>query len=151
MTRHCDYVLVLWADQFEEAPATIFVTALREAGLRVKVVGLTPPPISGSHGLALVPDLTLDQALGLVTQVVCLVIPQGIRGLQRFSDDPRLQKLLDLVAKNRARFVVGPLKEGDILKFDWFLLPALERLIVYPESEDLLKFTHKLIRSLLED
>ncbi|NJN98486.1 MAG: DJ-1/PfpI family protein [Anaerolineales bacterium] len=83
MARHRDYVFVLWADQFEEAPATIFVTELREAGLRVKVVGATPAPISGLHGLALVPDLTLDQALTLLAQVICLIIPQTGRGYLR--------------------------------------------------------------------
>ena len=65
MRKLNDYVLVLWAERFDEAAATIFVTVLREAGLRVKVVGLTPPPVSGAHGLALVPDLSLDQALPL--------------------------------------------------------------------------------------
>ena len=63
MTKPVQYVFVLWGKGFYEASATIFVTELRRAGLRVKVVGLTQRRTSGAFGLALVPDVTLDQIL----------------------------------------------------------------------------------------
>ena len=40
MTSADGVVFVLWGSQFDEAPATIFITEFRNAGLRVKVVGL---------------------------------------------------------------------------------------------------------------
>ncbi len=63
MPRTQDYVFVLWGDRFEEVAATIFVAELRQAGLRVKVVSLTRRRVNGGHGLALLPDLTLEEAL----------------------------------------------------------------------------------------
>lgn len=144
MPHYRNYIFVLWADQFEEAPATIFVTELRQAGLRVKVVGLTPRPISGSHGLALTPDWTLDQALALAAQAVCLIIPQRAVGLQSLEHDPRLQKLVDLAAENQARLVMGPLSGLDMLELKLFPLPLVDKIMVYPEGEDLLAFARDL-------
>ena len=57
------YVFVLWGDGFDEATATTFVTELREVGLPVKIVSLTAHQPKGKRGVALVSDLTLDQAL----------------------------------------------------------------------------------------
>ncbi len=144
MARHRDYVFVLWADQFEEAPAAIFVTALREAGLRVKVVGATPAPIFGSHGLALSPDLTLDQALTLLAQVICLIIPQTGQGLFALKNDPRLSQFFDLLCKNQARIVLGALQGVDLDKLKLFPLAGSSQFIFYPEGEGLVFFAREL-------
>jgi len=148
MPKSNDIIFVLWGDNFEEAAATIFVTELREAGLRVKVVGLTPPNIKGSRGLALVPDLTLEQALPLAGQSVCLVIPCASPGIKRLNNDPRLGQLFRLARSNKAKFVVGQLRESDITDFGLLLLYA-ERVFMYPDREDLVKFARKLADSLL--
>ena len=50
------YVFVLWGAQFDEAPATVFVSELRNAGINVKVVGLHGQHITGAHGISLKPD-----------------------------------------------------------------------------------------------
>ena len=68
MIQNNDYIFVLWASEFEETTATIFVTELRQAGLPVKIVGLTRRISKGAHGLALVPDITLEQAIPLASQ-----------------------------------------------------------------------------------
>jgi hypothetical protein len=142
-----DYVFVLWGDKFEEAIATIFVTELREAGLRVKVVGLTPQRISGLHGLALVPDLTLDQALPLASQAMCLVIPNAASGLKRLKNDPRLREFFAIARANRAKFIIGSSGQADLA--DLGLGPiAEESLVVYPEHEGLVEFARELGGSL---
>ena len=41
MTISDSHIFVLWGNGFDEAMTAIFVTELRRAGLRVKVVGLT--------------------------------------------------------------------------------------------------------------
>ncbi len=149
MSQHNRYVLVLWADQFEEVPAAIFVTELRNAGLRVKVVGLTSRPSSGSHGLALTPDLTLDQALAQASQAICLIIPQTVQGLHRLNHEPRLQKFFDLAYYHGARLVIGaPGSPSPGEKVD--LLPPAAQWMLYPEGEALLKFARVLADLLRE-
>ena len=56
MSKPDNYIFVLWADKFEEVTATVFITELRKAGLRAKLVGLTRQQTSGAYGLALAPD-----------------------------------------------------------------------------------------------
>ena len=107
MLKANDYVFVLWGDKFEEAAATIFVTAFREAGIRVKVIGLTAQRISGAHGLALVPDLTLDQALRLASNAVCVILPYTSRGIKRLRNDPRIMEFFSLANSNNARLRFG--------------------------------------------
>jgi len=151
MAQHHAYVFVLWGDKFEEAPAAIFVTELRQAGLRVKVVGLTPRPIAGSHGLILGADLTLDQALPQAARARCVVIPLAGPDLQRLKNDPRLHQFFDLAHQNQARFVVGPSNEVGMHQPQTFPLLTTDNLLVYPEGEPLLEFSHELARLLLDD
>jgi hypothetical protein len=143
------YVFVLWAAQFEEAPAAIFVTTLRQAGLRVKVVGLTARPTSGSHGLTLTPDLTLDQALPLAAEAVCLVIPQGTAGLQSLKNEPRLQKFFELLGKNQAGLVIGPFQPEEL--GDWLADWGPEQVLIYPHEAELIPFVHNLAQGLQEE
>ena len=147
MSKYRDYVLVLWGDEFEEVAATIFVTGLREAGLRVKVVGLTPPHIAGAHGLALVPDLTLDQALALAEHAICVVIPYASPGFKRLKNDPRIPALLSQAQANQAKVILGPLHEADLAQ-SGLLLVSPEQVIVYPDNGALMEFVHKLGGSL---
>lgn len=151
MARRDDYVFVLWGDRFEEAPATIFITELRQAGLRVKIVGITPRPILGTHGLGLIADLTLDQALPLAAQARCIIIPLPAPDLHRLKNDPRLQQFFDLAHQNQASFVVGPLKGVALHELELFPVSALDAILVYPEREPLLGFARELPRSLLAD
>ncbi len=150
MLNFRDYVFVLWADQFEEATATIFVTELREAGLRVKVVGLTLQQISGSHGLALVPDLSLDQALPLATSAMAVIIPCASRGIKRLKNDPRLHSFFYQAYSNQAKFVLDPLNETDLLQVGLFPVSA-DKMIAYPGNEDLVEFVRSLAGSLSRD
>jgi hypothetical protein len=147
MSKSRDYVFVLWGDRFDEAAATIFITELREAGLRVKVVGLTPRQIGGVHGLALVPDLTLDQGLTLASQAICVVIPTTVQWSERFNNDPRIAKFIAHVSSNQTRFVVGM---GDETMITGLKLPASveENIMIYPEAEDLVKFAREMAKLL---
>ena len=149
MSNSNGYIFLLWGERFEEAVATIFVTELREAGLRVKMVGLTLRRISGSHGLVLVPDLTLDQALPLATQATCLVIPHSTYGLKRLKNDPRLREFFDQALANQARLVLAQLNETDLADLGLSHMPAVEQVMVYPvNSIKLVEFARQLANSL---
>lgn len=138
-----DYVFVLWGDGFDETVATIFITELREAGLLVKVVGLTARQISGARGLALVPDLTLDQALPLASQAICLIIPTAVRRSEQLNNDPRLDQFFEQASANQAKFIAGRRYQTGLAGLE---LPALAKgdVIIYPELEDVVKFAREM-------
>ncbi len=107
MTEAKDHCFVLWADRFDEVAAVVFVAELRRAGLWVKLVGLPGPSFVGRHGLALTPDLTLDEALALAERVACIVVPCDSPAMQRVVNDPRLAELLEQAEAGRAQIVAG--------------------------------------------
>ena len=53
--------LVLVADSFEEETAIACVRALRDAGMAVTLVGLKAGPVTGSRGITVQADLSLEQ------------------------------------------------------------------------------------------
>ena len=87
-------IFVLWGESFDETAAVFVITGLREAGVRVRVVGLSGPCAKGSHGLGLQADCTLDEALAAVDQAIAVVIPCTMACFQRFWGDPRVQRLV---------------------------------------------------------
>jgi 4-methyl-5(b-hydroxyethyl)-thiazole monophosphate biosynthesis len=85
-------VLVPLAPGFEEIEATVIIDVLRRAGVDVIVAGLAPGPVTGSHGITLVPDRTLDEvdAAGLAM----VVLPGGMPGAQHLKEDERVLALV---------------------------------------------------------
>jgi len=103
MARAQPTIFVLWGEHFDEAAAVLVVTTLRAAGLRVKVVGLGGRCLKGRHGLGLLADLTLDQALAQADQALCVVVPCSPPIFQRARDDPRVEEFLARVQGNEAK------------------------------------------------
>lgn len=134
-------VFVLWATNFDEAAASVFVSELRNAGLRVQVVGLHGQQIAGAHGLVLGVDRLLDDALRYAGQARCLVIPASLRSLATYEDDPRLRQFIEQVQTAGARIVAA---DDDYAAVQ--LLP--ESVEVYPPGEDVFQFARQLARSL---
>lgn len=87
-------VCVLWGEHFDEVSAILTISTLREAGVRVKVVGVRGAWAKGAHGLGLHADWTLDEALAAVDQVIGVVIPCTITIFQGLLVDPRINDLL---------------------------------------------------------
>jgi len=149
MYNFSDYVFVLWGEQFDEVSAAIFVRELRQVGLRVKVVGLTSRRINGASGLALLPDLTLEQALPLANNTACLIIPYTSTGANRLKCDPRLRKFFDQAFTNRAKFVIGRLNDGNVTNLGLFPTSATDNITTYPENGSMVEFARELAGSLL--
>lgn len=149
MTTLDRYVIVLWANDFEETAATLFVTELRRAGLRVKVVGLTRRRSPGVCGLALDPDLTLDDALPLAGKTVCVVIPCSSPRVKQLKNDPRLREFLAQVDLNQAKLVLSPLGEEELM--DLQLFAGSGKTLFYPSREDMLEFVWELAATLRQD
>lgn len=92
MTR----VLVPLADGFEETEAVTVIDILRRGGLEVVTAGLEAGPVHGSHGIPVVPDKTLDEALADDYEMV--VLPGGMPGADNLEKDPRIAGLLTRLA-----------------------------------------------------
>lgn len=137
MTRIQPLVLVLWGDQFDEAAATLFVATLRDAGVRVQVVGVDGRRASGRRGLQMSADLSIHRALALSQVVTHVVLPCAATHYRRLREDPLVTQLLGRTAAAGAQFVIGvpPATCSDEHSLP---LPAtdpplpLERIQVYP-------------------
>jgi hypothetical protein len=143
VTDILDDVLVLWGQGFDEITASIFVVELRRAGIRVKLMGLNSRQIAGQHGLALVPDLTLGQALRRANRTRCLILPAPVAAIKQFSYDPRLAELLGLAASNQALLVMDSLPTHDLLLSNPLLQSfpnVLANVLAYPSFEELVSF-----------
>lgn len=89
-------VLVPLARGCEELEAVTVVDLLRRAGINVVTAGLDDQPVTASRGMVLVPDMTLDEALGQDYDMV--VLPGGLPGADYLDKDDRLAGLLKQMA-----------------------------------------------------
>ena len=85
-------VLVPLAEGCEELEAVTVIDLLRRAGVEVVTAGLEPGPVRCSRGVVLVPDTTLDEAMGADYDMV--VLPGGGPGTERLDADPRVREVL---------------------------------------------------------
>lgn len=139
---------VLWGEQCDEAAAALFVTNLRAAGLRVWVVGVSGKRLTGAHGLGLLTDLALDQAITLANGVICLILPCGGERLARLLNDPRLVTLLQVGAAQQAQFwLAGSAGDDALCVYLRSVFPGLQ-VGFYPAADDLLPFIQRLTATL---
>lgn len=91
-------VLVPLAEGCEELEAVTIIDLLRRARIEVVVAGLQPGTIKASRGTQLVPDTTLDAALGY-DDYDMIVLPGGMPGAQHLKEDRRIISLLQKMAQ----------------------------------------------------
>jgi 4-methyl-5(b-hydroxyethyl)-thiazole monophosphate biosynthesis len=84
--------VVLLAEGFEEIEAVTIVDVLRRAGITVTTAALGKSPVTGSHGIALVADRSLDGIT--VSDVDAVVLPGGMPGSRHLKEDARVLALL---------------------------------------------------------
>lgn len=137
-----DYIFVLWGNQFDSLAATVFLTQLREAGLRVKLVSLARQSTTGTYAVTLVPDLTLEQALPLANKAKGVIIPCGSLAPPQLLNDPRLEDFFRQAQAGGAKFVMG---QTSNLAFDSLFPPLSDhQIVIYPADEDLVSFARQL-------
>lgn len=91
-------VYILLADGFEEAEALVPADLLRRAGAEVKLVGVTGQVVTGAHGIAVVSDLTVDQARSEGMEL--LVVPGGLPGVTNVAASDEAMELVRAAAKS---------------------------------------------------
>ena len=72
-------VYVLLGEGFEEVEAIAPVDLLRRAGITVNTVGVTGKMVSGSHGIGIEADITLEQME--LAECEMIVLPGGLKGV----------------------------------------------------------------------
>lgn len=85
-------VCVLLAEGFEEIEAVSIIDVLRRAGVETTVVGVSGAWVTGSHGITLRADTSIQTARDVAWDLV--VLPGGLPGATRLRDDPWVQALL---------------------------------------------------------
>lgn len=136
-----EHIFVFWGNNFEEAATVTFVTEFRDMGFKVKLVGLTPFPVSGAYGLALIPDLSLAQALPLANQTMCIIIPSTVPNIRKLENDPRIIEFLQEACINHPLFVIGLSRSSNVIESQILLSRDL---YIYPNDESLRGFVRDL-------
>ncbi|MBN1421782.1 MAG: DJ-1/PfpI family protein [Planctomycetes bacterium] len=88
-------VCVPLAPGFEEIEAMSIVDVLRRAGVEVRTAAVTKGgavPVEGAHGIKVVADTTIDEAVKHGWDMI--VLPGGMPGATNLRDDPRVASLL---------------------------------------------------------
>jgi 4-methyl-5(b-hydroxyethyl)-thiazole monophosphate biosynthesis len=85
-------VLVPLAEGFEEIEAVTIIDVLRRAGLRVDVAALGGKRVTGSHGIAVESDMSIDDARAVDYDLIAL--PGGMPGTLHLREDPRVLRLV---------------------------------------------------------
>ena len=91
-------VYILLADGFEEAEALVPADLLRRAGAEVKLVGVTGQVVTGAHGIAVVSDLTVEQAQAEGMEL--LVIPGGLPGVTNVAASAKAMELVEAASES---------------------------------------------------
>ena len=94
-------VCVLLANGFEEIEAITIIDVLRRAGVVVALVGVSPGPVKGSHGIEVQVDKDLISTAREAWDMV--ILPGGMPGSTSLRDDPRVQELIQRQATQGKR------------------------------------------------
>lgn len=98
-------ILVLCCFRCDEIATVAFASLLRQAGIRVKLIGLEGRSCVGRSGIVLKNDRTLDGALQANEQIAAIVVPIEAQLFQRYAEDRRL---LDLWQRADFPLIVAP-------------------------------------------
>jgi 4-methyl-5(b-hydroxyethyl)-thiazole monophosphate biosynthesis len=89
-------VIVALAEGFEEIEAVTVVDLLRRAGVDVRTASLAGARVSGSHGITVEADISIDEADA--TDYDMIVLPGGMPGAEHLKRDARIIALLQRFA-----------------------------------------------------
>jgi hypothetical protein len=146
MKHRARFILVFWHEHFDEVVAAIFVGELRAAGHKVRLVGVGAGRNRGKHGLRLVPDTTMSEALIFQAEVDMVVLPCDGWNDTVATHDPRLQELFLLLCHHDTRIIANP---SVVCALKAWLPPSANQLFMaYPITEELVPFVRGLDLSL---
>ena len=126
-------VYVLLAPGFEEAEALVPADVLRRAGAEVSLVGLFDRFVSGSHGVTVTADLTVD---GVSLSAGDMVMVPGGPGYARVEESEAALRLIRQAAADETTWVAAICAAPTLLAR--MGLMKGKRAVCYPGMEDIL-------------
>ncbi len=84
-------VLIVLAEGFEEIEAVTPIDILRRAGVEVRIAGLSGKTVSGSHGLQIQADVTLEEA---GSSFDAIILPGGMPGSKNLNQSKKVAEIV---------------------------------------------------------
>ena len=134
LERKVKMIAIMIADGFEEIEALTPVDVLRRAGLDARTVAVGSKVAVGSHGIAIVCDMTADEVN--LDELTMVVFPGGMPGSLNLDASPYADKFIDAVKKNGGR--IAAICAAPLVLGRRGLLEG-KRAICYPGFENELK------------
>ncbi len=127
-------VYILLGEGFEEIEALAPVDILRRAGIAVETVGLSGRAVTGSHGITVQCDVTIDE----ITQegADMLILPGGSKGVESIKACAGAIALIEAFMEKRK--LIAAICAAPALLAELGLIGGL-RAVVYPGLEDVLE------------
>ncbi|MEZ4769917.1 MAG: DJ-1/PfpI family protein [Caldilineales bacterium] len=148
MPEKRDRCFVLWADRFDEAAAALFVTEFRKAGLKTNLVQVTGQHTTGANGLALVPDMAIDDARALASRAACVVVPCDTAAVRQTSSDPRVAAFLSEALASGVELIIGE-RAIELAPWNGSLAQATVR--SYSAEQSVQRFARRIAHRLAKD
>lgn len=140
---------VLWGEQCDEVAAVFFITTLRAMGIRVWLVGIGGKRNCGAHGLALVSDLALEQALPLAGQSMAVMIPCRAEQWVHFLNDPRLVAFIVACIHHQAPVLMAESNQSSFVDTTYQTMGIpIASILTYPSDDKLFPFIQTFAQSL---
>lgn len=87
------------ADGFEELEAIAPIDILRRADVEVLTVGVTGKTVTGSHGIIITADITVDE-INLDSALEAVILPGGLPGAVNLENSSLVQDAIDFSVNN---------------------------------------------------
>ena len=122
-------VAVIFADGFEEIEGVSIVDVLRRGGVKVDIVGLDKLPITGTHGVKFVCDMTLYDLEE--DEYDMLVLPGGQPGVSNIEGNLKMREIIkcfDKKGKFIAAICAAPIALGvaEVMSGEYTCYPSCE-------------------------
>ncbi|MBQ7820668.1 MAG: DJ-1/PfpI family protein [Clostridia bacterium] len=85
---------VFLAEGFEEIEALTPVDLLRRAGEKTVTVGVTGKLVTGSHGIGVTADITIEEAAASKTNADMIVLPGGLPGADNLRENAIVREFI---------------------------------------------------------
>lgn len=93
-------IYMFLAEGFEEVEALAPLDLIRRAGLEIKTVGVGSKTVTGSHGISVTADITVDELADNTPDMV--ILPGGMPGTKNLDANETVHKAISDAIKNGA-------------------------------------------------
>ena len=137
---------ILLAEGFEEIEALTQTDVLLRAGVEVKNVGVTGEFVTGSHGITVKSDISIDEAAKVVPEGI--ILPGGIPGTPNIAKSEKAVELIKAV--NAKGGLVAAICAAPSVLGELGLLKG-KKAICYPGFEDKLEGAEVTVEKVVVD